>query len=426
MAKVAELFLLPFEEVLEGEGDEDEDVDIEDYNPETLDLPPFFSFDLPLSPPSPTFDSPGLILPAFSSPSSYPSPRSRAEILDPADFRVLDGAEDMGSDYLGLGPGLGFDDDQEIRGGADFFVDRHGRSEHPHDAPSRGGEGLRIVGPGSDSDSEDEQIAAGGSNSDAGGYRSDDLPSPLCWDCLRIEDDRRGDLDEDFEWEEVDGRLDEREVLSMMVGDDEELSGSTQREEELLDVEIDEQEARNLNWEVLLAVNTIGGNSLMELEDAESYLGDERDDVVDPSEYEILFGQFTEQNSSIKGSPPAAQSVVENLPSVVVTKEDVANDIIFCAVCKDEISLGETAKRLPCSHHYHGGCIVPWLGIRNTCPVCRYELPTDDPEYENQRARRATCAGSMESSSRARLWKSSLLKSLPVNFFDYGLSYLKH
>ncbi|KAG1326668.1 E3 ubiquitin-protein ligase CIP8 [Cocos nucifera] len=414
MAKVAEHFLLPSfeEEVLEAEGDEDdegEDVDIEDYNPETFDLPPFFSFDRPLSPPSPTFDPPDLILPAFSSPSSAtsdrsPSPRSRAETLDPADFRVLDGAEDMGSDYLGLGPGLGFDDDREIRGGADFFVDHHRRSvfEHPHDAPSRDGEGLRIVGSGSDSDSEDEQIAAGCLNSDAVGHRSEDLPLPLCWDCLRIEEDRREDLDEDFEWEEVDGRLDEREVLSMMVGDDEELSGSTQREEELLDAELDEQEAGNLNWEVLLAVNTIGENLSMELEDAESYLGDEHDDVINPSEYEILFGQFTEQNSSFRGSPPAAKSVVENLPSVLVTEEDVASHNTCCAVCKDEISLGETAKRLPCSHHYHGGCIVPWLGIRNTCPVCRYELPTDDPEYENWRARGATGAGSVESSSRAR------------------------
>ncbi|KAD0721978.1 hypothetical protein E3N88_43803 [Mikania micrantha] len=43
---------------------------------------------------------------------------------------------------------------------------------------------------------------------------------------------------------------------------------------------------------------------------------------------------------------------------------------------------------LECGHMYHGECIIPWLDSRNTCPVCRFELPTDDPEYEEDRKRR--------------------------------------
>ncbi|KAJ1394740.1 Zinc finger, RING-type [Sesbania bispinosa] len=80
----------------------------------------------------------------------------------------------------------------------------------------------------------------------------------------------------------------------------------------------------------------------------------------------------------------------ENLPSVVVTQQDVDNNNALCAVCKDEFGVGEEVKQLPCSHRYHGDCIVPWLGIRNTCPVCRYEFPTDDAEYELRRVQRSS------------------------------------
>lgn len=103
----------------------------------------------------------------------------------------------------------------------------------------------------------------------------------------------------------------------------------------------------------------------------------------------MFFGQFAENENALIGQPPASKVVVENLQSVVLVQEDVDNNNALCAVCKDEINVGEMAKKLPCTHFYHGDCIVPWLGIRNTCPVCRYELPTDDPAYERRRTQRA-------------------------------------
>ncbi|XP_010492431.1 PREDICTED: E3 ubiquitin-protein ligase Praja-1-like [Camelina sativa] len=100
----------------------------------------------------------------------------------------------------------------------------------------------------------------------------------------------------------------------------------------------------------------------------------------------ILVQMFDNQDDVIMGSPAASKRVVDDLPAVVITSEQLSNgNTIVCAICKDDIVVDEKAKRLPCKHYYHGECIVPWLGIRNTCPVCRYELPTDDPEYERNR-----------------------------------------
>jgi len=41
----------------------------------------------------------------------------------------------------------------------------------------------------------------------------------------------------------------------------------------------------------------------------------------------------------------------------------------------------DNIRLMPCGHIYHESCIFQWLKDNNTCPVCRYELETDDEEY---------------------------------------------
>ncbi|CAI5502578.1 unnamed protein product, partial [Closterium sp. Naga37s-1] len=79
-----------------------------------------------------------------------------------------------------------------------------------------------------------------------------------------------------------------------------------------------------------------------------------------------------------EGNPPASQSAVAALPAVVVLLEDVESGAACCTVCNEVAEVGEEVVRLPCRHLYHGACIRQWLGVRNTCPMCRFELPTDD------------------------------------------------
>lgn len=103
----------------------------------------------------------------------------------------------------------------------------------------------------------------------------------------------------------------------------------------------------------------------------------------DREAYEVLVAG--EDELYLTNKPPAARSAIEALPSSVIgAGEDGEGE--ECAVCKDGVAAGECVKRLPCSHRYHEECIVPWLEVRNSCPLCRFELPTDDRKYEAWKA----------------------------------------
>eukprot|EP00262_Sarcandra_glabra_P000747 TRINITY_DN10866_c0_g1_i1.p1 TRINITY_DN10866_c0_g1~~TRINITY_DN10866_c0_g1_i1.p1 ORF type:complete len:342 (+),score=15.69 TRINITY_DN10866_c0_g1_i1:73-1098(+) len=99
---------------------------------------------------------------------------------------------------------------------------------------------------------------------------------------------------------------------------------------------------------------------------------------------EQLIQQLAENDPNRYGTPPASKSAVETLPDVQISGELLTTDSEQCAVCKDTFELGTEAKQMPCKHLYHPDCILPWLALHNSCPVCRYELPTDDQDYENR------------------------------------------
>ena len=87
------------------------------------------------------------------------------------------------------------------------------------------------------------------------------------------------------------------------------------------------------------------------------------------------------------GNPPASKKAVEKLKKYKINEEKI-KEFGFenaCAVCKDEFNIGEECLSMPCNHYFHGNCLMPWLKERNSCPVCRYELPTDDADFEEMK-----------------------------------------
>jgi len=100
------------------------------------------------------------------------------------------------------------------------------------------------------------------------------------------------------------------------------------------------------------------------------------------------------------GPPPAAKKVLKELPTL--TCDSFKESLEECSVCQEKLSEqpekeGNSLKeeepsqtnknqmiiKMPCAHNFHFPCLIQWLNAHNSCPTCRFELPTDDQDYEN-------------------------------------------
>lgn len=193
------------------------------------------------------------------------------------------------------------------------------------------------------------------------------------WDSDDPEDDEEDEQSEESDLDEADDTMQERR----------------QQWHDIAPSGLNEQESEGAAWTWRTAgsqgVNRADLRVDMEGREIRRIFIGNPGDYVDARQFEMLLEQFAEDNNSRRGAPPAAASFIENLSSVVISKSYERNGGVTCPVCKDDMPITTVAKQLPCMHLYHSSCILPWLSSRNTCPVCRYELPTDDPEYERSK-----------------------------------------
>ncbi|GMJ00795.1 BCA2 zinc finger ATL 6 [Hibiscus trionum] len=48
-----------------------------------------------------------------------------------------------------------------------------------------------------------------------------------------------------------------------------------------------------------------------------------------------------------------------------------------CTICLEELEVGSEVSRMPCRHRFHAHCIETWLKQRHSCPICRFQMPTE-------------------------------------------------
>ncbi|XVF82679.1 hypothetical protein PTKIN_Ptkin16aG0068000 [Pterospermum kingtungense] len=98
------------------------------------------------------------------------------------------------------------------------------------------------------------------------------------------------------------------------------------------------------------------------------------------AEYSPLYRELTAlaaaNAATCADQSPAKEKAIEGLEKARV--DEKFGDVGPCPVCLEEFLIGDEARRLPCSHIYHAGCIVEWLKKRDTCPVCRRDFQVDD------------------------------------------------
>eukprot|EP01086_Lenisia_limosa_P009411 TRINITY_DN3280_c0_g1_i1.p1 TRINITY_DN3280_c0_g1~~TRINITY_DN3280_c0_g1_i1.p1 ORF type:complete len:211 (+),score=16.49 TRINITY_DN3280_c0_g1_i1:103-735(+) len=88
---------------------------------------------------------------------------------------------------------------------------------------------------------------------------------------------------------------------------------------------------------------------------------------------EEVLNQLFEAHCGDSGIPPLSK---ENR-KLLVEKTLQAGDPLLgedCVVCQDSFEVSSTTVSLPCAHHFHKGCIMPWLDRHASCPTCRAEV----------------------------------------------------
>ncbi|KAI4348438.1 hypothetical protein L6164_009162 [Bauhinia variegata] len=99
------------------------------------------------------------------------------------------------------------------------------------------------------------------------------------------------------------------------------------------------------------------------------------DFLVGPG-FDLVLHHFAQNDSRANVNPPAQKAAIEAMPSVAIEEH------LQCTVCLEDLEIGNQVKEMPCKHKFHEDCIVSWLKLHSSCPVCRFRMPSDDSIVE--------------------------------------------
>jgi E3 ubiquitin-protein ligase RNF115/126 len=127
----------------------------------------------------------------------------------------------------------------------------------------------------------------------------------------------------------------------------------------------------NTNNEAIILQGTFGPDDNQE-ESSNTSSGVSLGDYFLGPGLDILFQRLAESDLNRCGTRAAKKEAVDALPTVNI------QEVLGCSVCLENFEMGTEAKEMPCHHKFHSHCILPWLELHSSCPICRFQLPTEE------------------------------------------------
>ncbi|XP_018398569.1 PREDICTED: E3 ubiquitin-protein ligase RNF126-B isoform X2 [Cyphomyrmex costatus] len=151
--------------------------------------------------------------------------------------------------------------------------------------------------------------------------------------------------------------------------------------------------------------NSVGQDAQPSVFNVRLFLGNPGDYVWGRDGLDAIVTQLLNQMDGT-GPPPLSRNQIDEIPTTTITQSQV-DCKLQCSVCWEDFKLSEPVRQLPCQHVYHAPCIVPWLELHGTCPICRQNLGDQNQAEANQDAGANIAGSTLAGSSFAALFRAA-------------------
>ncbi|KAK8601966.1 hypothetical protein V6N13_058365 [Hibiscus sabdariffa] len=207
---------------------------------------------------------------------------------------------------------------------------------------------------------------------------------------------RGGDTDLDRELESIirSRRRSSATILQLLQGIRDGMASETENPDNDSDRYRNRERERDRERERVILINPFNQTIIVQggQNQNSNHIGSIGDYFSGPG-LDLLLQHLAENDPNRYGTPPAQKEAIEAMPTVKI-KENLQ-----CSVCLDDFEAGSEAKEMPCKHKFHSGCILPWLELHSSCPVCRYQIPADESKLDSDRPRSSSNRRERESES---------------------------
>ncbi|GMN54204.1 hypothetical protein TIFTF001_023344 [Ficus carica] len=103
--------------------------------------------------------------------------------------------------------------------------------------------------------------------------------------------------------------------------------------------------------------------------------------MLTSNHWQITFSSISDVDDEIHNvnervaSRGLSRDLLKRLPCHKISEENKIAQGVCCAICLQDLEVGEMARSLPlCRHTFHLRCVDQWLVRHGSCPTCRQDV----------------------------------------------------